>query len=58
MRKNLEKYRSAKKETMQIVSEAKHRAYNNLYRKLDVRDGEIDVYKLAQMKARKFRNPI
>lgn len=38
------------------MSEAKHKAYDDLYRKLGTREGEKDVYKLARMRERKSRD--
>jgi hypothetical protein len=38
------------------VSEARGQAYTKLYRKLDTKEGENDVYKMAKLRERKTRN--
>jgi Reverse transcriptase (RNA-dependent DNA polymerase) len=38
------------------VSEAKSQAYTELYRKLDTKEGENDVYKMAKIRERKTRD--
>jgi hypothetical protein len=38
------------------VSEARSQAYTELYRKLDTKDGENDVYKMAKLRERKTRD--
>jgi uncharacterized membrane protein YheB (UPF0754 family) len=38
------------------VSEAKGQAYTELYRKLDTKNGENDVYKMAKLRERKTRD--
>jgi hypothetical protein len=52
-------YRSTKKleETQKkTVSEARGQAYTELYRKLDTKEGENDVYKMAKLRERKTRD--
>ena len=41
--KSLKKYRNAKKEAKKAVSNAKLKAYDNLYNKLDTKEGEKDI---------------
>jgi Reverse transcriptase (RNA-dependent DNA polymerase) len=38
------------------VSEVRGQAYTELYRKLDTKDGENDVYKMAKLRERKIKN--
>jgi hypothetical protein len=38
------------------VSEARGQAYTELYRKLDTKEGENDVYKMAKLRERKIRD--
>jgi hypothetical protein len=46
---NLERYKVAKKTAKRAVSEAKGRAYDDLYRRLSTKEGEKDVYKMARI---------
>jgi molecular chaperone GrpE (heat shock protein) len=38
------------------VSEARGQTYTELYRKLDTKEGENDVYKMAKLRERKIRD--
>jgi hypothetical protein len=38
------------------VSEARGQAYAELYQKLDTKEGENDVYKMANLREKKIRN--
>jgi hypothetical protein len=38
------------------VSEARGQTYTELYRKLDTKEGENDVYKMAKLQERKTRD--
>jgi hypothetical protein len=38
------------------VSEARGQAYAELYQKLDTKEGENDVYKMANLREKKTRN--
>jgi hypothetical protein len=51
-------YRNTKKleETQKKLSEARGQAYTELYRKLDTKDDENDVYKMAKLRKRKTRD--
>jgi hypothetical protein len=53
---NIEKYKMAKKATKRVVSEARGRAYEDLYQRLDTREGEKDIYKMAKIRERKARD--
>jgi hypothetical protein len=53
---NIERYKVAKKTTKRAVSEAKGRAYDDLYRRLSTKEGEKDVYKIARIRERKTRD--
>jgi Tfp pilus assembly protein PilX len=52
---NIERYKVAKKTAKRVVSEAKGRAYDDLYRRLSTKEGEKDVYKIARIQERKTR---
>ena len=41
---NIEKYKVAKKNAKRAVSEAKGRAYEDLYQRLSTKEGEKDIY--------------
>ena len=49
-------YKEAKKAVKRVVSEARLKVYENLYKWLDTKDGERDIYKLAKARERKIRN--
>ncbi len=53
---NLEKYKNAKKEVKKVVSEAKKKAFENFYKKLDTKEGEKDIYKIAKVRERNTRD--
>ena len=53
---NIERYKVAKKTAKRAVSEAKGRAYDDLYRRLSTKEGEKDVYKIARIRERKTRD--
>ena len=46
----------AKKATKQAVSEARAWAYEDLYRRLDMKEGERDIYKMTKIQERKTRD--
>jgi hypothetical protein len=46
----------ANKTTKRVVSEAKGRAYDDIYRRLSTKEGEKDVYKMARIQKRKTRD--
>ena len=53
---NLESYKVAKAETKKAVREAKARAYDGFYERLNSRDGERDIYKIAKIRERKGKD--
>ncbi|KAJ1256448.1 hypothetical protein BS78_K023600, partial [Paspalum vaginatum] len=53
---NIERYKVAKKIAKRAVSEAKGKAYDDLYQRLSTKEGEKDVYKMARIRDRKTRN--
>jgi hypothetical protein len=54
--KNIQKYKEARRNAKKSVSEAKERAYTELYRKLDMKEGKNDVYKITKLQERKIKN--
>ena len=53
---NYEMHKKAKKEAKKVVSDAKLKAYDNLYNGLGTREWKNDVFKLAKMRERKSRD--
>ncbi|XP_071680971.1 uncharacterized protein [Lolium perenne] len=53
---NMEKYKVAKKAAKRTVSEARGRAYEDLYQRLNMKEGERDIYKMAKFRERKTRD--
>jgi hypothetical protein len=53
---NIQKYKEARRDTKKAVSEARGQAYTELYRKLDIKEDENDVYKMAKLRERKTRD--
>ena len=53
---NIEKYKVAKKTAKRAVSEAKGRAYEDLYRRLSTKEGDKDIYRIARARDRKTRD--
>ncbi|PWZ10019.1 hypothetical protein Zm00014a_016511 [Zea mays] len=53
---NIERYKVAKKTAKRVVSEAKGRAYDDLYQRLSTKEWEKDVYKIARIQERKMRD--
>jgi hypothetical protein len=54
--KNIQKYKEARRNTKKAVREARGQTYTELYRKLDTKEGENDVYKMAKLRERKTRD--
>jgi hypothetical protein len=52
----MEKYKVAKKAAKRAVSEARGRAYEDLYQRLNTKEGERDIYKMAKFRERKTRD--
>jgi hypothetical protein len=53
---NIQKYKEARRNANKAVSEARGQAYTELYRKLDTKEGENDVYKMAKLQERNTRD--
>src|SRR3954465_5597675 len=53
---NIEKYKVAKKTAKRGGEEAMGRAYEDLYQRLNTKQGERDIYKMAKIRARKTRD--
>ncbi|XP_066347731.1 uncharacterized protein [Miscanthus floridulus] len=53
---NIEKYKVAKKTAKQAVGEVKGRAYKGLYQRLNTKEGEKDIYRMARAHDRKTRD--
>ena len=53
---NIEKYKVAKKTAKRAVSEAKGRAYEDLYQRLSTQEKEKDIYRMARASDRKTRD--
>ncbi|VAH04446.1 unnamed protein product [Triticum turgidum subsp. durum] len=53
---NIEKYKMAKKAANRVVSEARCQAYEDLYQRLGMKEGERDIYKMAKIRERKTRD--
>jgi hypothetical protein len=53
---NIQKYKEASRNTKKAVREARGQAHTELYQKLDMKDGENDVYKMAKLRERKKRD--
>ena len=51
-----EEYKRAKLEAKKVVSEAKTKAYEEMYKKLDTKEGEQNIYKLAKTRAKKCKD--
>ncbi|GJU43912.1 cleavage/polyadenylation specificity factor, 25kDa subunit [Tanacetum coccineum] len=55
-----ERYKEAKREAKKAVARAKEKAYEDLYKRLDSKEGENNIYKIAKARDRRkkgFRNP-
>jgi hypothetical protein len=53
---NIQKYKKARRNAKKTVSEARGQAYTELYRKLDTKEDENDVYNIAKLRERKTRD--
>ena len=49
-------YKAAKRLVKKAVTLAKSKAYERLYQKLKIREGEKDVFKLARVREKKTRD--
>ena len=52
----LKEYKAARNNTKKLVSEAKSKTFDDLYRKLGTREGEKDIYKLAKQRDKKSKD--
>jgi hypothetical protein len=55
---NIERYKVVKKTAKQTVSEVSGQMYDELYQRLDTKEGEKDIYRMAKSKERKMRDII
>jgi hypothetical protein len=46
---NIQKYKKTRKNAKETVNEARGQAYTELYRKLDTKEDENDIYKMAKL---------
>jgi hypothetical protein len=53
---NIQKYKAAKKNAKKAVSEARGRAYEDLYQKRRTKEGEKDIYRITKLRERKTRD--
>ncbi|AQK72942.1 Retrovirus-related Pol polyprotein LINE-1 [Zea mays] len=53
---NIDKYMIAKKFAKRAVSRARGQAYDDLYQRLDTKQGEKDIYRMAKIRERKTRD--
>jgi hypothetical protein len=55
---NVERYKVTKKTVKRTVSEAMGQMYDGLYHRLDTKEGEKDIYRMAKSQERKTRDII
>ncbi|KAG2593613.1 hypothetical protein PVAP13_5NG012530 [Panicum virgatum] len=53
---NIEDYKLAKRVAKRAVSVAKGKAYDDLYQRLDTKEGEKDIYRMVRIRERKTRD--
>lgn len=53
---NWEKYKTARRESKRIICDAKNSAFSDLYDKLDTKEGERYMYKLAKQREKKSKD--
>jgi hypothetical protein len=53
---NIQKYKEVRRNAKKAVSEGRGQTYTELYRKLDMKEGENDIYKMAKLRERKTRD--
>ena len=53
---SFEKYKLAKKEANKVVKEARAKVYKDIYNRLDSKDREKDIYRIAQIREKKTRD--
>jgi hypothetical protein len=49
---NIQQYKVPKKTVKQVVSEARCQMYDGLYQRLDMKEGENDIYRMAKSQER------
>ena len=53
---SFENYKLAKKEAKKAVNEARTKVYQDIYARLDSKEGEKDIYRIARMREKKTRD--
>jgi hypothetical protein len=53
---NIQKYKETRRNTKKDVSEARGQVYAELYRKLNTKEDENDIYKMTKLRERKTRD--
>ena len=53
---SFENYKLAKKETKKAVNETRTKVYQDIYARLDFKEGEKDIYRIARMREKKTRD--
>ena len=53
---SFENYKLVKKEAKKAVNEAKTKVYQDIYARLDSKEGEKDIYRIARMREKKTRD--
>ncbi|XP_071726315.1 uncharacterized protein [Rutidosis leptorrhynchoides] len=51
-----ERYKEAKREAKKVVARAKEKAYEDLYRKVESKEGANDIYRIAKARERRRRD--
>ncbi|KAK3507345.1 hypothetical protein QTP70_014832 [Hemibagrus guttatus] len=52
---NRQEYKESQRRVNRVVSKAKQKAYDELYTRLDTREGQMDLYRLARQRDRDVR---
>ncbi|GJX44891.1 craniofacial development protein 2 [Tanacetum coccineum] len=50
------RYKEAKRQTKKVVAQAKEKAYEDLYKKLDSKEGANDIFRIAKARERRRRD--
>ena len=53
---NFENYKLAKREAKKTVKEARAKVYQDIYERLDSKEGEKDIYRIARIREKKTRD--
>ena len=53
---SFERYKLAKKEAKKAVQNARAKVYKEVYEKLDTKEVEKDIYRIARIRERKIRD--